>query len=241
MLVEHETRRASPSPSIASGRCHIGKTISSDTPRDIRGNGRVRDSPRTTAWHTTPFTASDKSTDLRSPGSSTVGIGRECGMTRHNFRTDSNKRAQCVSDYGSDSSHINRGSRRSATGSGRGSWINRPSKLIFWACVACIAYPYVVYPLVLAAVARRRGRPIRAASGVQPSVTIVLVARNEEAAIGRRVREFASLIAASGLRGEILVVSDGSTDGTAQAAGAAGEGMVPCPSSCRPTSARPPR
>ncbi len=97
---------------------------------------------------------------------------------------------------------------------------------IFWSCVACIAYPYVVYPLVLAAVARLGGRPIRAASGVRPSVSIILVARNEAAAIGRRVREFAGLIAASGVRGEVIVVSDGSTDGTARAARAAGGGMA---------------
>ena len=99
-------------------------------------------------------------------------------------------------------------------------------EISFWSCVACIAYPYVVYPLVLATVARLRGRTIRAASGVRPSVSILLVARNEEAAIGRRVREFASLLAASGLRGEILVVSDGSSDGTARAARAVGEGIA---------------
>ncbi|MEJ7637204.1 MAG: glycosyltransferase [Singulisphaera sp.] len=97
---------------------------------------------------------------------------------------------------------------------------------IFWSCVACIAYPYVVYPPVLAAVARLRGRPVRAASGGRPSVSIILVARNEAAAIGRRVREFAGLIAGSGSRGEVIVVSDGSTDETARAARAAGGGMA---------------
>ena len=60
----------------------------------------------------------------------------------------------------------------------------------------------------------------------RPSVSIILVARNEAATIGRRVREFAGLIAASGLRGEVIVVSDGSTDGTAEAARAAGVGMA---------------
>ncbi len=97
---------------------------------------------------------------------------------------------------------------------------------IFWACVACIAYPYAVYPLVVAAVVRLRGRPVRAASGVQPSVSIILVARNESASIGRRVREFARLVAGSGLRGEVIVVSDGSADGTARAARAAGVAMA---------------
>lgn len=97
---------------------------------------------------------------------------------------------------------------------------------IFWACVALVAYPYAIYPLVLATAARLRGRPIRAEGGRLPSVSIVLVARNEAAAIGRRVREFAGVIAASGLRGEVIVVSDGSTDDTAEAARDAGEGKA---------------
>jgi cellulose synthase/poly-beta-1,6-N-acetylglucosamine synthase-like glycosyltransferase len=99
-------------------------------------------------------------------------------------------------------------------------------EVIFWSCVALIAYPYVIYPLVLAAVTRLWGRPIRAAGGVPPSVSVILVARNEEASIGRRVREFAGLVAASGLRGEVIVVSDGSTDDTARAARGAGGGMT---------------
>ena len=97
---------------------------------------------------------------------------------------------------------------------------------IFWACVALIAYPYVIYPMVLATVARLRGRPICAGGGRLPSVSIVLVARNEAAAMGRRVREFAGVIAGSGLRGEVIVVSDGSSDDTAEAARDAGEGKT---------------
>ncbi len=55
---------------------------------------------------------------------------------------------------------------------------------------------------------------------------MILAARNEVASIGRRVREFAALISDAGLRGEVIVVSDGSTDGTAKAALNAGGELV---------------
>ncbi|WP_406695908.1 glycosyltransferase family 2 protein [Singulisphaera sp. Ch08] len=99
-------------------------------------------------------------------------------------------------------------------------------EITFWACVACIAYPYLVYPLLLTVLARRRGDLVRERGGDRPSVSVVLAARNEAASIGRRVREFATLIASTGLRGEVIVVSDGSSDGTADAARAAGGEVV---------------
>lgn len=43
---------------------------------------------------------------------------------------------------------------------------------------------------------------------------MLLAALNEEATIGRRVREFARLLRNASVEGEVLVVSDGSTDGT---------------------------
>jgi poly-beta-1,6-N-acetyl-D-glucosamine synthase len=54
-----------------------------------------------------------------------------------------------------------------------------------------------------------------AAALAAPAVTVVIAAYNEEAAIGRRVREFTERIAGEGLLGEVVVVSDGSTDATA--------------------------
>lgn len=94
--------------------------------------------------------------------------------------------------------------------------------VLFWGCLACVAYPYLIYPLVLAALARRRPPLSRARESHLRSVSVVLAARNEAASIGRRVREFGALIQASGRRGEIVVVSDGSTDRTADAAREAG-------------------
>lgn len=96
--------------------------------------------------------------------------------------------------------------------------------IVFWVCVACVVYPYVGYPLALATLTRMRVRDIRKGTGPKLSVSVVLSARNEASSIGRRVREFETLIADAGVGGEVIVVSDGSTDGTAQAARDAGAG-----------------
>lgn len=89
----------------------------------------------------------------------------------------------------------------------------------FWACAALVAYAYIGYPLLVWFLAQVKGRPVR--RGVAPapsSVSIVVTAYNEEAIIGRRVRELRDLLAATGLHGEVIVVSDGSTDRTAEIA-----------------------
>lgn len=90
-----------------------------------------------------------------------------------------------------------------------------PWEIIFWACAGFVAYPYLVYPLVLAALARLCGRPVRRAPGTVRSVSFVVCAHNEERAMDRRLTELCELIAASGVEGEVILVSDGSTDGTA--------------------------
>jgi cellulose synthase/poly-beta-1,6-N-acetylglucosamine synthase-like glycosyltransferase len=101
---------------------------------------------------------------------------------------------------------------------------------IVWVGAACVAYTYVVYPLLLWAVARGWGRPVRRGDGPPwPSVTVVVAAHNEEGAIGRRVEEFRDCFAALGLDGAIVVVSDGSTDRTAEVARAHGAQVVALP------------
>jgi dolichyl-phosphate beta-glucosyltransferase len=64
-------------------------------------------------------------------------------------------------------------------------------------------------------------------------ISIVIPAYNEAAKIGRDVEEAASFLSANGFEGEVIVVDDGSTDGTA------GEsGRVSVPSSVRKTTLR---
>ena len=54
--------------------------------------------------------------------------------------------------------------------------------------------------------------------GQAPTVSIVFPALNEEAAIGRCVKQAAETLARTGLRGEVVVVDDGSRDRTAAVA-----------------------
>jgi cellulose synthase/poly-beta-1,6-N-acetylglucosamine synthase-like glycosyltransferase len=73
-------------------------------------------------------------------------------------------------------------------------------------------YVYVGYPLLLAALGLFFRRP-RTKAGYTPSITVLIAAYNEEAAIRRKIEQTLSLeYPADKL--EILVVSDGSTDRT---------------------------
>ena len=95
-----------------------------------------------------------------------------------------------------------------------------PLTVVFWACLGLSAYVFVGYPAAVALLARLFGRPPRLGvpGGPRPSVSVVIAAFNEERTIGRRIREFTGRIAADGLDGEVIVVSDGSTDRTLDAA-----------------------
>jgi len=107
--------------------------------------------------------------------------------------------------------------------------------VLFWLSAACVAYTYVGYPLLVALAARLR--PARGeGSGSPPdaSVSVVLAAHNEESRIGARIRELVQLVAARPAGGEVIVVSDGSTDrtvaeaqATASEAGSATGGRIP--------------
>jgi cellulose synthase/poly-beta-1,6-N-acetylglucosamine synthase-like glycosyltransferase len=87
-------------------------------------------------------------------------------------------------------------------------------KALFWLSLVFILYAYAGYPLVLWVWARVRPRPVaKAAPAAEPLVTVVVAARNEEQNIGKRIE---NLLAQSypPRKLEIIVVSDGSTDGT---------------------------
>jgi cellulose synthase/poly-beta-1,6-N-acetylglucosamine synthase-like glycosyltransferase len=94
---------------------------------------------------------------------------------------------------------------------------------LFWASAACIIYPYVVYPLVVGILAKWKRRRLAASPELVegtplPSVSVVLAVYNEGAIIDRRLRDLLGQIRASGIAGEVIVVSDGSTDRTADQA-----------------------
>ncbi|MGH7193354.1 MAG: glycosyltransferase family 2 protein [Candidatus Saccharimonadales bacterium] len=94
-------------------------------------------------------------------------------------------------------------------------------EIVFGVGAVCAVYTYLFYPLMMAGRARWRACPARAAEGYCPSVSIIVAAHNEEHQIGRRVAELAAMIDRGGVAGEVIVVSDGSTDGTAAMAASA--------------------
>ena len=88
--------------------------------------------------------------------------------------------------------------------------------LVFWASLGMVVYAYAGYPLLVAAWARRQGcNPYQGRE--QPPLTVVVTAYNEATRIAARVQDIlAQDYPADRLR--VLVVSDGSRDGTAHAA-----------------------
>jgi cellulose synthase/poly-beta-1,6-N-acetylglucosamine synthase-like glycosyltransferase len=90
---------------------------------------------------------------------------------------------------------------------------------LFWGSALVIAYVYAGYPLLLAGWSRIAAAPRRRrrddAGRDWPALSIVIAARNEAARLPARIANLLSLTYAG--RREIIVVSDGSTDGTAAA------------------------
>ena len=87
---------------------------------------------------------------------------------------------------------------------------------VFWIAMGLLAYVYVGYPVVATAGARLKRRdPLR--SSITPSVSIVVIAYNEAARIEDRIENLLALDYPPE-RLEIVVGSDGSTDGTVELA-----------------------
>ncbi len=85
-------------------------------------------------------------------------------------------------------------------------------RAVFWVAGGALAWTHVGYPLAAAALARRRPRPVRK-EDVTPDVTVVVAAHDEEDVIGGRVENLLELDYPRE-RLEVLIASDGSTDGT---------------------------
>lgn len=104
------------------------------------------------------------------------------------------------------------------------------SELLFWCCIALAGYAFVGYPLLAIALSRapwvrRRYRGVDGARRDWPPITVLVAARNEEAGIAARVRNLlASEYPPALVR--VLVVDDGSSDGTAAAVAALGDPRV---------------
>jgi cellulose synthase/poly-beta-1,6-N-acetylglucosamine synthase-like glycosyltransferase len=86
---------------------------------------------------------------------------------------------------------------------------------IFWSCAGIVAVTYVGYPILIWAVAHWRRRPPFVAVTAPQVVSVVLVVRNENARIPGRIDNLLQQVPA-GIVGEIIVVSDGSDDGTVE-------------------------
>ena len=85
--------------------------------------------------------------------------------------------------------------------------------LLFWSSAGVIAYTYAGYPLLVMGLARLRPRATRARDDSEPTVTVVLAAHNEKGRIAAKLDNLLALdYPAEKL--DIIVVSDGSTDGT---------------------------
>lgn len=85
-------------------------------------------------------------------------------------------------------------------------------KIVFWTSVFLVAYPYAIYPVIVAILGTLRPRAVRRAAQ-QPTLTILIPAFNEVNFIGATIQNKLD----QGYppeKLEIIVVSDGSTDGT---------------------------
>jgi cellulose synthase/poly-beta-1,6-N-acetylglucosamine synthase-like glycosyltransferase len=92
-----------------------------------------------------------------------------------------------------------------------------PLEIVFWGCVVVVGYTYLGYPLLLALAALIWTRP-RRIEPITTSVSLVLAVHNEEQNLPRRLEELTALVHGGGQPGEVIVVSDGSTDGSADVA-----------------------
>lgn len=85
-------------------------------------------------------------------------------------------------------------------------------RLLFWVCLSHIVYTYFGYPIWLALRARLRPRPFVTAD-IQPTVSIIISARNEESNLPAKLQNLRALDYPRDQL-QIVIVSDGSTDGT---------------------------
>jgi cellulose synthase/poly-beta-1,6-N-acetylglucosamine synthase-like glycosyltransferase len=86
------------------------------------------------------------------------------------------------------------------------------TEIVLWCLAGLVGYAYAGYPLLLAAVAAVRPRKIDFGA-IEPSVTVIIAAFNEERDIARKLEMVLALEYPAELR-QIIVASDCSTDRT---------------------------
>lgn len=98
-------------------------------------------------------------------------------------------------------------------------------KALFWTLIALVAYVYVGYPLLLAAIRALRGPRRAMQADTESSVTLMISAFNEEDVIADKLRNCLELDYPRELL-QVFVISDASSDRTdAIASGFAGQGI----------------
>jgi biofilm PGA synthesis N-glycosyltransferase PgaC len=95
---------------------------------------------------------------------------------------------------------------------------------LFYLAVVFVAYTYAIYPAIVMLLAHWTSPPRFANAGFAPPVTVIIPAYNEARYIVRKIES----VLASSYQGRITVVvmSDGSADGTAEAAASIGDPRV---------------
>ncbi len=106
---------------------------------------------------------------------------------------------------------------------GRAAYTRRMLVAVFWIALGLLAWTHVVYPLVVAVLARRGGSSTEART--LPRVTVIVAAYNEETVIERRIANLQALDYPAELV-EIVVTSDASSDRTEELAAAAGARVI---------------
>jgi biofilm PGA synthesis N-glycosyltransferase PgaC len=89
-------------------------------------------------------------------------------------------------------------------------------RYIFWLAASLVGYSYLGYPVWLWLRSRWSPRPVRRGSvesPAAPAVSVVMVLRNEEAVVARKLENLLSLDYPKG-KLDVVVVSDGSSDRT---------------------------
>ena len=88
------------------------------------------------------------------------------------------------------------------------------ASFLFWLSLFFIVYTYIGYPVSLWLLQIFYDKPVRKSYGEElPEVTVVIAAKNEESKIRKRITNLVEQDYPKG-KLEIIVVSDGSTDGT---------------------------